>query len=488
MVKWGWTHSSWGVAGCLAQIDPRTFSVFRESMPGWHNGCRGERMRRMRLPARSGPLSWCVEAAQGLYRSLVLTALTSLLDAVAVLVGVGGSQVAYSWSEGLTAAPLVVRALATLGETLVVALWIAMAVWVVHALTSRTFAKAARLCAKHWLGLRIEVSYRPVPPVTRMATGYWWDGHEYHRSEREARRRARVHARFHDPQLHWDGLWVVIAAVTVLPVAILPLLGLVSGFYMTSTPGRLGYGLVLIAAGLAGAPFAWRIFGPLARRFLGPVPRTKLGRRVEELEAIRADLTQTQAAELERIERGLHDGAQARLVAMGMSMGAAERLVDTDPAAAKAIIADARASSATALAELRSLVRGINPPVLAERGLMDAVRALALDAPVEVTVHSAVPARPERPVESAVYFAVAEMLANVAKHAQASRVRVELNHARETLTATVTDDGVGGAAAAPGSGLSGIERRMVAFGGRLEIDSPAGGPTRITVAVPCALS
>jgi signal transduction histidine kinase len=320
-----------------------------------------------------------------------------------------------------------------------------------------------------------------------MATGYWWDGHEYHQSEREARRRAKVHARFHDPQLRWDGLWAVLAGVTVLPVAALPLLGLAGGVYLTLRPGLLGYGIAVIAASLAIAPFAWRIFRPLAIRFLGPIP-SRLGQRVKKLEAIRADLTQTQAAELERIERGLHDGAQARLVAMGMSMQAAEQLVEADPAAAKAILVDARASSVTALAELRLLVRGINPPVLAERGLVDAVRALALDAPVEVAVRSTVPGRLERPVESAVYFAVAELLANVAKHAHATRVTVELDYAARTLTATVTDDGIGAAAAAAGSGLSGIERRMTAFGGRLEIDSPAGGPTRITVAVPCALS
>ncbi|PRX61762.1 histidine kinase [Nonomuraea fuscirosea] len=230
------------------------------------------------------------------------------------------------------------------------------------------------------------------------------------------------------------------------------------------------------------------MIGPVAGRFLGPIPSSRLGRRIKELEAIRADMTATQAAELDRIERGLHDGAQARLVAMGMSMQAAEHLVDADPAAAKAILAEARASSVAALTELRSLVRGINPPVLAERGLVDAVRALALDAPVEVAVRSAVPSRPERPVESALYFAVAELLANVSKHAGATRATVELGYADRTLSATVTDDGAGGADLSAGSGLSGIGRRMAAFGGRLDIDSPAGGPTRVTVAVPCALS
>jgi signal transduction histidine kinase len=369
-----------------------------------------------------------------------------------------------------------------------VVLWIAVALWCVHPLTSRALAGVARRRAGAWLGLRIQVAYRPVPPVTRMATGQWWDGHEYHRSEREARRRAKVQARFHDPQLHWDGLWCLVASVTVLPVAALPLLALGYGGYLALTPGLAGYGVAVVVAALAGAPFAWRILAPLARRFLGPVPSTRLGRRMAELESIRADLTHTQAAELERIERGLHDGAQARLVAMGMSMGAAEQLVDTNPEAAKAIIAQARASSATALAELRSLVRGINPPVLTERGLVDAVRALAMDAPVEVDVVTRIPARAERPVEAAVYFAVAELLANVAKHARAERVRVELDYAASTLTATVSDDGIGGASASSGSGLSGLERRMTAFGGRLEISSPAGGPTRITVAVPCELS
>ncbi|MFD9907179.1 sensor histidine kinase [Streptomyces sp. NPDC059063] len=434
-----------------------------------------------------GPPRWGAGIVLGLYRSVVLVGLTWLMPVVAAAVGFGGARLAYSWSEGSTA-PLALRALAAVGETLVVVLWIAVALWVVHALTSRALARTARRCAERWLGLRVDVSYRPVPPVTRLATGYWWDGHEYHRSEREARRRAKVHARFHDPQLHWDGLWALVAGVTVLPVAALPLLGLAGGAYLALAPGLLGYGLAVIAAGLAAAPFAWKISGPVAVRFLGPVPHTRLGQRVKELEAIRADLTQTQAAELERIERGLHDGAQARLLTMGMSMEAAARLVDADPDATKAILAEARASSAAALAELRALVRGINPPVLVERGLVDAVRALALDAPVEVVVHSTVTSRPERPVESAVYFAVAELLANVGKHARATGATVDLGYAERTLTATVTDDGIGGAAASAGSGLSGIERRMAAFSGRLEIESPPGGPTRITVAVPCALS
>jgi signal transduction histidine kinase len=440
----------------------------------------------MRSFAR-GALHWCSEAALGLYRSLILVGLTILLPVVAVPVGYFGWLLASSWTAGWHG-PLVLRALAAIGETLVVIVWVATAVWMLHVLTSRTLTRAARRVARRWLALELAVVYRPPAPVIRMATGFWWDGREYHKSEREARRRAGMNARFHDPQLHWDGVWRLVAAVTVLPVAALPLIALAEGGYLLRTPSLLPYGVATIVAGLALAPFAWRVLRPSASRFLGAVPGSTLGRRVAELETIRADQTRSQVAELERIERGLHDGAQARLVAMGMAMQAAERLIDTDPERAKAILADARATSKTALTELRSLVRGINPPVLTERGLVDAVRALALDAPIQVSVHSTVPARPERPVESAAYFAIAELLANAAKHARASEVDIELDYHERTLTVTVTDNGIGGAAASAGSGLSGIERRMRAFDGRVEIDSPAGGPTRVTVAAPCALS
>jgi signal transduction histidine kinase len=126
--------------------------------------------------------------------------------------------------------------------------------------------------------------------------------------------------------------------------------------------------------------------------------------------------------------------------------------------------------------------------VLTERGLTDAIRALSLDAPIEVTVGGGLPGRPERPVESAVYFVVAELLTNVAKHARATHATVEIGYQGRTLTVAVTDDGTGGAAASDGSGLSGVRSRRAAFDGQLDIDSPVGGPTRITVTVPCVLS
>jgi len=443
----------------------------------------------MRVPAR-GALGWSREIVLGLYRSALLVGLTAAVPVLGAAVGFFGTLFALSWSANLTS-PLVVVILATAGEAAMGAVWAAIAVSLAIRRGGRPLSQAARLLAGKWLGLRIDAQYQPLPPVTQMATGYWWNGYEYHRTEREARWQGWMSRGLRDPQLYRDALWIAVAAVTVLPVATLPLLGLAAGIYVALA--HTGYGVAMIIVGLALAPFAWRILGPVASRFLGSAGPAALGKRVRELESIQADMTQTQAAELERIERGLHDGAQSRLVALGMSMGAAEQFIDADPAAAKAILAEARASSAAALAELRSLVRGINPPVLAERGLVDAVRALALDVPVQVTVRSNIPSRPERPVESAIYFAVSELLANVAKHAHARQVSVELGYAGRTLTATVTDDGVGGATAAHGSGvngsgLNGIERRMAALGGHVEIDSPAGGPTRVTVAVPCVLS
>lgn len=431
-------------------------------------------------------------AWQGLHRSLVLAGLTAPLPVVAVPVGWFGTLFVATWTDGRHA-PWAVRALVTIGQVLVVLLWVASALWMTHALTSRPLAEAARRRARRWFGLDLTVGYAAPAPVTRMATGFWWDGREYHKSEREARRRAAMNARFHDPQVKWDGLWALVAGVTVFPVTALPLVAAGVGVWLAGS-GRTVIGLLILIVALVAGVFAGGVFRPVAVRFLGPAA----GARLRQLETLQADLTQTQAAELERIERGLHDGAQARLVAMGMSMQAAERMVDADPEAAKAILAEARASSRVALEELRSLVRGINPPVLVERGLVDAVRALALDVPVQVTVHAAVPSRPERPVESAMYFAVAELLTNVTKHAHASQVTIDLGYAGRELTATVTDNGVGGVPApatsssrvgssSGGSGLAGIARRMAAFGGRLEISSPAGGPTRATVSVPCVL-
>jgi signal transduction histidine kinase len=194
------------------------------------------------------------------------------------------------------------------------------------------------------------------------------------------------------------------------------------------------------------------------------------------------------AAELRRLERDLHDGAQARLVALGISLRAAERLIRASPDAAAALVAEARESSQTALGELRDLVRGIRPPVLADRGLADAVRALALDTPLRTEVDAELPGRPDLAVESACYFAIAELLANAVKHSSARQAQVRIGYADGALRITVTDDGVGGADPARGSGLVGLERRLATFDGVLAVSSPPGGPTIVAIEVPCALS
>jgi signal transduction histidine kinase len=213
-----------------------------------------------------------------------------------------------------------------------------------------------------------------------------------------------------------------------------------------------------------------------------------LARRVEGLTRSRADATETAVAELRRIERDLHDGAQARLVAVGMSLRAAEQLMTANPEAARALVVEACETSSRAIDDLRDLVRGIYPPVLADRGLADAVRALALDAVLEVDVDVDLPGEPPMPVAAAVYFAVAEALTNAARHAGACAVRLSVEHVAGMLRATVTDDGHGGADAALGTGLAGVERRLATFDGILAVSSPAGGPTIVVVEVPCALS
>jgi signal transduction histidine kinase len=244
----------------------------------------------------------------------------------------------------------------------------------------------------------------------------------------------------------------------------------------------------ILAAGLAAAPWLRYLNARFARLFLAPTRAAELRLRVTQLTATRAGTVDAQAAELRRIERDLHDGAQARLVSLGMLIGLAEELLERDPEAARKLLAEARAASGTALVELRHLVRGIHPPVLAERGLDGAVRALALSLPMPITVDIDLPGRPDTPVESAAYFAVAEALANMSQHSGARTASVSVHHADGVLTMVVADDGDGAADPAAGSGLRGIERRLAAFDGTMDLSSPPGGPTVIAMELPCALS
>ena len=263
---------------------------------------------------------------------------------------------------------------------------------------------------------------------------------------------------------------------------------------VNSTVG-LALSIAAIVESLLGLVFWWLpkhllldVLARIAYAMLAPGERSLLQSRVQQLAESRAETVDAQAAEIRRIERDLHDGAQARLVALGMNLGMAESAVDTDPDSAKLLLAEARAVSSQALAELRGLVRGIHPPVLADRGLVGAVQALALANPMPVEVVADVPHRLTAPVESAAYFAVAEALTNVIKHSGATRARVELRVAADLLHMSVEDDGRGGAVPGAGSGLRGIERRLAAFDGTLTVTSPPGGPTVVTMELPCASS
>ena len=210
----------------------------------------------------------------------------------------------------------------------------------------------------------------------------------------------------------------------------------------------------------------------------------ELTERVETLTETRRGALDVQAAELRRIERDLHDGAQARLVALSMQLGRAEEGLADRPEIA-ALVRQARAEATAANAELRDLARGIAPPVLSDRGLAAAVEALGSRSPVPVTVAARLGRRPAPVIESAAYFVVAESLTNVAKHAPQARAAVTIRLEGDDLDVVVADDGPGGADLAAGTGLDGLRRRVAALDGELAVASPPGEGTRIEVRLPC---
>jgi signal transduction histidine kinase len=215
---------------------------------------------------------------------------------------------------------------------------------------------------------------------------------------------------------------------------------------------------------------------------------TELRARLDELRAWRARLVEAGDTERRRLERNLHDGAQARMVGLALLLGHARRRVDANPADPEvAVLLDRALDELKAsLAELRELARGIHPPLLTEQGLEPALRALTSRAPVPVTLAADAGDRLPAPVEAAAYFVVAEALANVAKYAHATEATVAVRRANGQVTVEVADDGVGGADVAQGSGLRGLTDRVAALDGTLSVDSPAGGGTRLHVEIPCA--
>jgi signal transduction histidine kinase len=349
-------------------------------------------------------------------------------------------------------AAIVLFAFWIVGGVLVL-VWIGLPILVGCLAATRGIANLHRTMAERTLGEEIPNPYLPLP-----TSGFF----------------AKARVVLADPMTWRDLLWLLVTGL-VSPLfsltVIVLLLGVVTGFIW------------------------WFVTPPLMRaralldRFFLAYGRTeRLEQRVQQLTETRADLVDHSAAELRRLERDLHDGAQARLVALSMNLGMAEAAFDEDPGRARQLVADARSTTAAAIGDLRSVVRGIHPPVLADRGLAGAVQAIALDMAIPVAVGVRLDGRPPAPVESAVYFGVAECLANIGKHAGADNAWITIAHRDGVLTAVVGDDGRGGAAPEAGTGMLGVMRRLAVFDGTMSLSSPAGGPTVVTLEVPCALS
>ncbi|MEU3623711.1 histidine kinase [Amycolatopsis coloradensis] len=259
------------------------------------------------------------------------------------------------------------------------------------------------------------------------------------------------------------------------------------GFLVTSWP--LAALSLITGVGMIALIFLYprlaRWQASVARKLLAPAPGVVLTDRVVELAASRAAALEAHGAELRRLERDLHDGTQARIAAVVLQLGIADSLFDKDPQRARELLGKAQDTATGALAELRSVVRSIYPPLLTDRGLDGAVTALADRCPVPCTVAVLSDSRRPAAVEAAAYFVVAEMLANITKHSGAEHAWITLNGNADTLLIEIRDDGHGGADESGGSGLSGIRKRAEAFDGTLQLSSPAGGPTVLKVELPC---
>jgi signal transduction histidine kinase len=392
-------------------------------------------------------------------------------------------------------AGLALLVLAVLAAVLVPA-WVGVPLTLATVALLRRFAGRHRARAARLLGTAVDRPYRPAPP------GGWF---------------SRLKAVGGDPATWRDAAWVLLNATAGTVLRLVPAALLVAalaalafpaiwpylpptddtnwvGVVKVTGPGAVpapigaflaGFqGLLLLGVWWWASPRLLAADARLARWLLAPTERARLASRVRELAQTRAETVDTQAAELRRIERDLHDGVQARLVSLGMSIGLADELVDRDPGAARELLAEARQATAKALSELREVVRGIHPPVLADRGLDGAVQALALASPLPTEVEVDIPARLPAPVESAAYFAVAESLTNVIKHSRAGRTWVRLRHAGGRLAMEVGDDGRGGADPASGTGILGLRDRAEAVGGMLTMNSPPGRGTVVTATLP----
>jgi signal transduction histidine kinase len=275
---------------------------------------------------------------------------------------------------------------------------------------------------------------------------------------------------------------------------------------LLTTPGSLDLGFTAVstntraffAAGVGVgtlafiAPAVTLGMGTINKRMvtglLGANQTAQLQAKVVEVSAQRTAAVDGAEAERRRIERDLHDGAQQRLVALGMTIGLAKDKLDSDPAKARTLLDEAHTEAKAAMTELRSIARGIHPAVLEDRGLDAALSAIAARAPIPVRIRVQLPERLGPTIEGAAYYVVSESLTNIAKHAHATEatvsIQVEPRVGRDVVLVTVTDNGSGGAGFVPGGGLAGLQDRVAAIGGILHVDSPAYGPTTLTAEIP----
>ncbi|MCH7230256.1 sensor domain-containing protein [Glycomyces sp. L485] len=405
-----------------------------------------------------------------------------------------------AWSVfrfSLTLAAAVLLAISLLTGALVV-FWIGIPITVTVILAVRAWANSERRVIGEQLGIAVPVPYRP---------------------RVKARLDQQALALIREPATWRDVAWLAIDAtlgflvhllylgvfgiavyylvqplllVTVLPDPTQPIVNNF-GLYDFDTPAKT---LILVPVALACGAAWWRWgelflrwYAHLGAKLLGPTANALLTARVSELRESRDQTVDYAAAELRRIERDLHDGAQARIAAVGLTLGMAEEMLhNANPDEAAKLVGEAREACSEALNEVRQLVRGIHPPVLADRGFAGALQAMSLDHPLPVAIvdrfHDQLPA----PVEAAAYFATNEVLTNITKHAEASKVRILAEHVDGEIVIEIYDDGRGGATIAPGGGLDGVRRRLAAFDGTFSVVSPVGGPTVATLRIPSAAS
>ncbi|HWM18989.1 MAG TPA: sensor histidine kinase [Ilumatobacteraceae bacterium] len=363
------------------------------------------------------------------------------------------------------------------------------AIWMLFTL-ARGLAKIERSRARALMGVDIA---DPIPPLTRPG----WIGRLAERARSGPRWREIAYNLALLPvgvigyalsTVAWSGS----LAMVTMPFVVDHLPGDSAKFYffeLTSGPGTIGAAAVGVAGLLFVAPWvtlaAAKVQASMASGLLGPSTDEVLVQQVSRLETSRTAAVDSAEAERRRIERDLHDGAQQRLVALAAGLGAAREKFDDDPEQARAMVSDAHEEAKAALTEIRDLVRGIHPVILEDRGLDAALSAIVAKSPVPVALDVQIADRPPAAIESAAYFIVNEALTNVARHASATRAYISIARAGDRLVVEIRDNGKGGADPTGGTGLAGMRERVTALGGNMYVISPPGGPTTISVELPC---